>query len=396
MAFTKKGQVSIEAVSLTGWMVLFLVIGMGFFMMQFLNTVNEKDNEVAIQVAEMIMSELQMARAAEPGYRRTFFLPYIADFKNVEVYYPPTGLTGVILSPAEGRVVLRRADDTTVGRNILLGNDVMGALHNGNNTIIKTEHAILIIPENISGLIDARLPDSIGPIVAYANIVKEDNPISPLNVNSTVKCEYGIVNANPNDDLSVRLSYELTDSSGSTTTTGITTLTLSHVHGSDAINGIHYTDAVHIRDDLDNHFRGHNISCIIEAGVGTRAESESVPIVDSPPYIIIQSVSPQSSSHPDSEEFIATVEFDDYDRDDNSFNITFIAEGKNAGFLSCDSGCYATNLNPGTHTISFKYSMPPDIDMCPAYNQFGFKVKVENAGHPQAGATASHLETISC
>ena len=393
MAFTKKGQVSIEAVSLTGWLVLFLVIGMGFFMMQFLNSVNEKDNEVAVQVAEMIMSELQMARAAEPGYSRTFFLPYSADYKNVEVYYPPTGLSGVILSPAEGRVVLRRADDTTVGRNILLGNDVMGALHNGNNTIIKTNHAIMIIPENISGLISLRHGE-IEPIVAFANIVKEGNPISPLNVNSTIRCEFGIVNANPNTNLDVRLSYRMTHPSGSSNFIDYATITLSPSLGSDAINGIHYTDPVHIRDDLGNDLRGHNISCIITAE-GITAESEPLQIVDSPPYITIQSVIPQSSS-PDSEEFRVNVRFGDYDNDDDQFNITFIAEGKNAGFLSCDSGCYATNLNPESHTINFKYSMPPDIDICPAYNQFGFKVKVENAGYPEAGATASRLETISC
>jgi hypothetical protein len=399
MGTKRKAQVSVEAISLTGFLVLFLVMGMGFFMTQFMTTVNEKDNELLTQVSSGIVSELQMARSAEPGYERVFFIPYTVEHNSFEVFFPPDSVGAAALSPAEAKVSMSRAGGDPKSRHILLGNDVTGALFNGENKVIKTEDRIMVIPSNMSGLIDIR-GTHIVPSIAYAKIVRDNNHVKPLTVDSNISCEFGIVNANPAASLNVRIEYLFRNAAGnSLTPLNIGQMSLGADSEMDTINGIHTSASRRIRDTHANS-KGYNVTCRATL-VGYSSQtvtSKSIPIEDTPPHIRITGLTQESKDHQHNHYtwvYRAAVNFGDYDHADNNFKVTFVAEGLNAGYLSCMSNCLQTSA-AGSHTITFKYSVPKEMGTCAQINTFGFKVKVENNAAPNKASTASWQGKAIC
>jgi hypothetical protein len=400
-----KAQVSVEAVALTSFLVFFLVLGMTFFMMQMSSTVDGRDNELLVQIGNQITSEMQMARSAEAGYEREFYIPNSVDNKEVKIIFPRDDVAVVSTSgPAEAQLELIRGDNTKLTRGLLLGNDVEGALFNGDNVIKKTEDGIMVVPENITGLLNSRpVTSQINPQVAYAKIVKENNPLSPLTVNSSIACEYGIVNANPSYTLRVNVRYRFyTSSSPITTNYVIMDLVANSNVSIDDINGVHTSPFLLINSSSTAR-KGYNISCEVSLGAGgatSSKESKQMLITDIPPYISITYVSGGSSGIETEEgmswEFTAIVNYGDLDVDDNQFDVTFIAEGTNAGYLKCTENCNEKNKDEGFHNIRFKYVVPFEQYDCNAISSFGFKVSVANADNPEGINAANHVQQVYC
>jgi hypothetical protein len=402
-----KAQVSVEAVSLTAFLVFFLVLGMTFFMMQMSTTVDEKDNELLVQIGNQITSEMQMARSAEAGYEREFYIPNAVENKEVKIIFPRDDIPIATTSgPAEAQLELIRGDNSKLTRGLLLGNDVQGALFNGDNTIKKTEDGIMIVPDNITGLLNSRpITSQMNPQIAYAKIVKENNPLSPLTVNSSIACEFGIVNANPRGSLSVSLKYILYSHTGSllpTVTQSPISLQPNSNVSIDDINGVHKSPFLLI-NSLSSAKKGYNISCevsVVAGGTISSKESKQVPITDIPPYISITSVSGGTSSTSGNEvttyDLTANVNFGDLDADDIIFDVTFIAEGTNAGYLKCTGNCNEKNKQAGDLIITFKYIIPNEQYDCNAIGSFGFKVAVTNANNLDAINVANRVHQIQC
>ncbi|MAG15463.1 hypothetical protein CMO88_00205 [Candidatus Woesearchaeota archaeon] len=163
----KKAQAANEAALIIAFMTLFLIAFLAAISDKLVTATDDRDKEVAEDLADVIESELTMAVNAKNGYSRMFALPFSLDGKSYKLSFHnksnlKTSSGGTDTANFTMAIVMLDISGGEYSTIRLLPENIIGSFRLGDNFIEKQDDFVGVNLEGVSVLLE--LPASDIPV----------------------------------------------------------------------------------------------------------------------------------------------------------------------------------------------------------------------------------------